>query len=263
MNALEQEIVSLIDQAPSTPEAERIRYRDRTIAVVMASWNEEGKVAPCVQAVPRGIVDTVCVVDDASTDATAQEGRDAGAVVISHPRNLGAGAGYRTGYHYAKRHGFDIVVELAGDNQDDPNDIQRVVDHLIDEELDYVQGSRYAKGGQQINMTRSRQGLTRIYSWLFNRMYRAKISDATNGFRAFYTRVLDDPKIQLFQSWLNRYELEPYLLVKVHQLGYKVGEAPVRKIYHDDMSANTKMVPFKSWYSIIRPLFLLRFGVRA
>ena len=46
------------------------------------------------------------------------------------------------------------------------------------------------------------------------------------------------------------------------QSGYRVSEGPVRKIYHDDMKDNTKMVPFKSWYSIMRPVFLLKFGLR-
>ncbi len=60
----------------------------------------------------------------------------------------------------------------------------------------------------------------------------------------------------------HRLRLEPYLLIKAVQLGYRVGEAPVRKIYHAEMRQNTKMVPWASWYSILRPLFLVKLGLR-
>ena len=138
----------------------------------------------------------------------------------------------------------------------------QVVDHLIDGGYDYVQGSRWMVGGERVNMTFSRSLLTRLYSLLFTLIYRIRISDATNGFRAFYSRLLDDTRINLWQSWLIQYELEPYLLIKAVSLGYRVGEAPVKKIYHPDMRKNTKMIPFKSWYSIIRPVFLLPLGLK-
>jgi len=258
-----EQVLALIDAAPATPPERRVRYRGLSIVVVMASWNEAGKVGSGVEAVPREIVDTVCVVDNGSADGTATEARAAGAVVISHPRNLGAGGGYRSGYVYGRRKGFDLIVELAGDNQDDPADIPHVVDRLIDGGLDYVHGSRWMPGGTRVNMTRSRSRLTRIYSFLFRTLYGFPATDATNGFRAFRATLLDDPRIDLWQEWLIQYELEPYLLIQAVRLGYRVGEAPVRKIYHQEMRQNTKMVPFKSWYSILRPLFLVRMGLKS
>lgn len=257
-----EEILALVDAAPATPPERRVRYRGLSLCVVMASWNEAGKVGPGVRAVPRDLVDTVCVVDNGSMDDTAREARDAGAVVIRHPRNLGAGGGYRSGYVYGRRKGFDLIVELAGDNQDDPADIRHVVDHLLDGGFDYVHGSRWMAGGTRVNMTVSRSYLTRLYSFLFRTLFGFPATDATNGFRVFRSSLLDDPRIDLWQEWLIQYELEPYLFIQVVRSGYRVGEAPVRKIYHAEMRKNTKMVPFKSWYSILRPLFLLRLGLR-
>jgi dolichol-phosphate mannosyltransferase len=256
------EVEALIAAAPATAPERRVRYRGQSIVVVMASWNEQGKVAPCVERVPRDVVDTVCVVDNGSADGTAAEARAAGAVVVSHPRNLGAGGGYRSGYVYGRRNGFDLVVELAGDNQDDPADIRHVVDQLLDGGFDYVQGSRWMEGGTSVNMTLSRTWLTRLYSFLFRALFGFRATDATNGFRAFRSGLLDDPRIDLWQEWLIQYELEPYLLIKAVSLGYRVGEAPVRKIYHLKMKQNTKMVPVKSWVSILRPLFLLKLGLK-
>ena len=228
----------------------------------MASWNEQGKVGDGVCAVPRDVVDTVVVVNNGSSDNTKDEAKQAGAVVIDHPENLGAGGGYRTGWIYGFMNEFDLIVELAGDNQDVPCEIPRAVDKLIDGNFDYIQGSRWLKEGKRENMTMSRTLLTWIYSLLFRIIFKTKITDATNGFRVFRREVLDNPKLNLWQNWLLQYEMEPYLLIQTCMSGYKVGEVPVTKKYHDKMNDNTKMVPFKSWWSILRPMFLLSLGLK-
>jgi len=258
VNSLSKEqVLQLINEKEISRPEERVRYRGLTICVVMASWNEEGKVGKGVASVPKDIVDTVLVVDNGSEDNTKAEAEESGALVLSHPMNLGAGGGYRSGWIFGKEKEFDLIVELAGDNQDDPSEIPQVADVLIDDELDYVQGSRWMKGGKRENMTFSRTALTWIYSKLFRILFRTRITDATNGFRAFRSKVLDNPKLNLWQDWLLQYEMEPYLLIQTCRSEFKVGEAPVTKRYHNDMKENTKMVPVKSWWSILRPLFLL------
>ena len=260
---IKAELQKLIQNTPSSNQESRVKYRGLSICVVMASWNEEGKVGHGVEAVSNQIVDSVLVVDNGSTDLTSFEAKNAGAIVIDHPNNLGAGGGYRTGWLYGSVKKFDLIVELAGDNQDVPSEIPRAVDKLIDDNLDYVQGSRWLAGGKRENMTISRTILTWVYSLLFRILFRKKITDATNGFRVFRREVLDNPKLNLWQDWLLQYEMEPYLLIQTCQAGYKVAEVPVTKRYHHDMKDNTKMVPFKSWWSILRPLFLLSLKIKS
>ena len=255
-------IDNLISSISAKPFGERITYRGCSILVTMPCWNEEGKVGQGVLAVPRSLVDTVCVVDNGSIDNTAIEAQKAGALVITHPINLGAGGGIRTGLEFGYQNKFDLLAVLAGDNQDDPNDLFRAVDELIDGNFDYIQGSRWLKEGKRENMTMSRTLLTWVYSLLFRIIFKTKITDATNGFRVFRREVLDNPKLKLWQNWLLQYELEPYFLIQTCRFGYKVGEVPVTKRYHNDMKNNTKMVPFKSWWSIIRPLFLLSLRIK-
>ena len=257
------ELQKLIQNTPSSNQESRVKYRGLSICVVMASWNEEGKVGLGVEAVSNQIVDSVLVVDNGSTDLTSFEAKNAGAIVIDHPNNLGAGGGYRTGWLYGSVKKFDLIVELAGDNQDVPSEIPRAVDKLIDDNLDYVQGSRWLAGGKRENMTISRTILTWVYSLLFRILFRKKITDATNGFRVFRREVLDNPKLNLWQDWLLQYEMEPYLLIQTCRAGYKVSEVPVTKRYHQNMKDNTKMVPFKSWWSILRPLFLLSLKIKS
>tara|TARA_B100001093_G_scaffold519855_1_gene610948 strand:- start:8307 stop:8666 length:360 start_codon:yes stop_codon:yes gene_type:complete len=117
------------------------------------------------------------------------------------------------------------------------------------------------QGGKQKNMTLSRSILTNLYSLLFRVFFGQKITDATNGFRVFKPEILDHSKINLWQDWMIQYELEPYLLIKSCEF-FKVDESPVKKIYHQNMKSNTKMVPFKGWWSILRPLFIMRLGIK-
>ena len=74
-----------------------------------------------------------------------------------------------------------------------------------DEDLDYVQGSRWLTDGKRENMTFSRTILTWLYSLLFRLLFRKKITDATNGFRVFRKEVLDNPKLNLWQNKNNFY----------------------------------------------------------
>ena len=184
-----EEVTELILSLPSKPLEKRVNYRGFSIMVTMPCWNEEGKVGQGVSAVPKSLVDTVCVVDNGSIDKTAKEANDAGALVISHPMNMGAGGGIRSGLEYGRLNNYDILAVLAGDNQDDPNDLFQAVDLLIDDNLDYVQGSRWMKGGKRENMTLSRTILTWFYSLFFRVLFKAEITDATNGFRVFKKNI--------------------------------------------------------------------------
>ena len=99
--------------------------------------------------------------------------------------------------------------------------------------------------------------------WYFRFLQRPSVTDTTNGFRAIRLSIFNDERINLKQEWLDTYELEPYILWKVITLGYKFKEVFVTKIYPPKkMGGYTKMIPFVSWWSILKPLFYLRLGIK-
>lgn len=102
----------------------------------------------------------------------------------------------------------------------------------------------------------------RLHPFLVGLFCRKKISESTNGFRALKTDVLRDPRIQLAPSWLDRYELEVYLLMKVLMLGFKTTEVPVTKIYPPKEMGITKMKPVVDWWGMLCPVFLVGLGIR-
>jgi dolichol-phosphate mannosyltransferase len=231
------------------------------VAVVVPAFNEVGKIGEVVRKVPRTIASTVIVVDDCSSDATAEEARAAGAErVVRHERNRGVGAAIRTGLQTAAREGFEFSAILSGDDQHVPAELPRVLEPLFAGEADLVQGSRWLPGGATPGIPAERRWLTRLYPWLFRILSGYPSTDGTNGFRAFRLSMLEDPRIALDQEWLDRYELEPYLLYQSVRSGYRVREAPVTVCYHD--RGTTKMRLIRDGWRILRPIVYLRLGLR-
>jgi dolichol-phosphate mannosyltransferase len=231
------------------------------VAVVVPAFDEVGKIGAVVRKVSRAHAACVIVVDDHSLDATAEEARQAGAEhVIRHPVNRGVGAAIRTGLFAARAQGFEIAVILSGDDQHEPSELPRVLAPLAAGAADLVQGSRWLPGGATPGIPPERRWLTRIYPTLFRLASGYPSTDGTNGFRGFRLALLDDPRIRLDQPWLDRYELEPYLLYQTVRCGYRVRETPVTVRYHD--RGTTKMRLMHDGWRILRPLVFLRLGLR-
>ena len=221
------------------------------------------KIGEVVRRTPRLLIDEVLIVDDGSTDRSAEVARALGATVRPLGGTIGVGAALRAGYRYAVEHGYDVAVVMAGNNKDAPEEIPLLLDPIADGRADFVQGSRFLKGDADFgHMPRYRRIATRLHPLLFSLAARRWVTESTNGFRAVHRRVLTDPRLDLSQPWLDTYELEPYLYLRTIQLGYSTTEVPVTKVYPPRHLGQTKMRPVKDWWSILRPLLYVGLGLR-
>lgn len=206
------------------------------------------------------------IVNDGSTDGTSEmieSFRSQNVQTIKHPQRRGVGAAIRTAIRYAMDNGYDILVIMAGNDKDNPEEIPVLVDLIVNEGYDFVQGSRYLRhGGAGGDMPLYRKIAVRVHAFLFSVITGRRITDSTNGFRAMGISIFKDKRINLDQEWLDHYELEPYVFFKAIILGYKVTEAPVTKIYPAKKLGYTKMRPITGWWSILKPLFYLGLGIR-
>jgi dolichol-phosphate mannosyltransferase len=238
-------------------------YRGLSVLAMAPVLNEEAKIGEVVRRTPRDIVDEMLVIDDGCTDRSPEVARGLGANVLPLGKTVGVGAALRAGYQYAVAKGYDVAVVMAGNNKDSPEEIPILLDPIADGRADFVQGSRFLKGDANFGpMPTYRKLATRLHPLLFSLVARRRVTESTNGFRAVRTSLLKDPRIALDQSWLDEYELEPYLMFKAIRLGYGFAEVPVTKIYPPKKLGQTKMKPITGWWSILRPLVYLGLGLK-
>jgi len=238
-------------------------YRGLSVIMIAPVLNEEAKIGQVVGRAPREVVDEVLVVDDGSTDRSPDVARELGATVLPMGRTVGVGAALRAGYRYAVERGHDVVITIAGNNKDAPEEIPLLVDPIADDRADFVQGSRFLKRDANFGpMPLYRRIATRVHPILFSLVARRWVTESTNGVRAIRTRVLADPRLDLSAPWLDEYELEPYLYLRAIRLGYRTAEVPVTKIYPAKKLGQTKMKPITGWWSILRPLVYVGLGIR-
>ena len=205
----------------------------------------------------------ILLVDDGSTDGTADLLRASGLPTLRHERNRGLGAALKTGIARAIEEGYEAVVVLAGNGKDDPAEIPRFLEALATG-YDYVQGSRFRPGGRHRNLPLARNLLIRSHSVLVRLLTGFPATDAVNGFRAYRLALFRDDRIDVWQPWLDRYEFESYLHCKVLTLGYRVTEVPVSKTYPATRRGRrySHIRPIVDWWRILRPWILLTLRLR-
>jgi len=226
-----------------TSEAERLRAL-RRMAIVPA-FNEEGSIAGVVGellAYDPGL--RVVVVDDGSTDRTAEVARASGATVISLPFNLGIGGAVQTGFRYAWEQGFDVAVRADGDGQHDPAELDTILRPVLADEADVAVGSRFI-GGDGYRSSRSRRAGIRLLAWIVSALTRQRITDPTSGFQAA-NRI----GIRLFAAdYPHDYpEAEATVMVFKHRL--RLQEVPVRMRARE--SGRSSITTVRSVYYMVK-----------
>ena len=200
------------------------------ILIIIPAYNEAGAVGKVVAEVLSKAPDAdVCVVDDGSWDATAQEAAAAGAVVVSLPFNLGIGGAVQTGFRYAGRHGYDVAVQVDGDGQHDAAYLSALLKPVVDGIADMTVGSRFMGAGE--GLPRQRRGFQStfgrrlgivFFTHLIGALTGLRVTDPTSGFRAHNRRM-----IAAFAQYYPGDFPEPEALVVAKRLGARVREVSV------------------------------------
>ena len=195
----------------------------RRVAIVPA-FNEEHTVPTVIdeiRAFDAGL--DIVVIDDGSSDRTAEVAAAKGAHVLRLPFNLGIGGAVQTGFRYAYENGFDLAVRVDGDGQHDPAQLGKVVEPVLRGEADIVVGSRFAgESGDGYRSSRSRRVGIRILATVVSWIVGQRVTDPTSGFQALNRRG-----VTLFaRDYPHDYpEVEATVMVFRHQL--RLAEVPV------------------------------------
>jgi hypothetical protein len=209
------------DQSVASPPDQR----EARLCVVVPAFNEAESIARVIGRLHVAVPGAhVVVVNDGSQDDTAARALQAGATVVTMAVNLGIGGAVQAGYRYALRHGFDVVVQVDGDDQHDPFEIQRLLVPIHEGRAEMTIGSRWLGRGDYVAPAGRRLGM-RVLAKLVRWRTKGSFTDTTSGFRA-----VGSAGIALFaRSYPTDFpEVESLVLASHH--GLRLEEVAVRMI---------------------------------
>jgi dolichol-phosphate mannosyltransferase len=240
----------------------------RKISIIPV-YNDADNVIKVIPKFRNRIVDEVCVVLDCATKDELDMIERATAKIaipvhiIENNERKGVGYAIREGIEYAIVKGYDVAVVMAGNDKDDPREIPRLLTPILEEGYDYVQGSRFLPGGRRVKNPFLRGMFSRLFPFLWTLLTYVRCTDVTNGFRAHKLKIFSDKRINIWQKWLDEYQLEYYIHYKMLTLGYKTKEVPVSKIYpYRHKGGYSNISPLLDWWKIVSPLIYLKLGVK-
>ena len=210
-------------------------------AAIVPAYNEEGSIRAVVSEIREADPELeVVVVDDGSTDSTAELAARAGATVLSLPYNLGIGAAVQTGLQYAYENDFDLAVQIDGDGQHDSRELEQLLAPIVSGAADISVGSRFA-GRRLYRPSLARWLGIVLFAGLVSLIVRQRVTDTTSGFRAMNRRG-----IRLFAAdYPHDYpEVEATVLVFRHRL--RMVEVPVAMRQRE--SGRSSITLFRSLY---------------
>lgn len=216
---------------------------------IIPALDEEAHVGKVVEAVVAQQIRCL-VIDDGSSDRTAQVARAAGAVVVSMRRNAGLGRAMRRGYEEAMDGPEQIIVQLDADGQYDPAEIGRLVAPIREGTADMVLGSRFEDLRYRMPLLK-RLG-NRAFSWVLRRLTKADVTDGQTGFRAMHREVLDSCRPT------NEFTYTQEMIIRAAKEGFRIKSVPVafhrRYDEHSRLFTHPVSFAFKAWWIIIRTL---------
>ncbi|HEU4737750.1 MAG TPA: glycosyltransferase family 2 protein [Solirubrobacterales bacterium] len=197
------------------------RFRGK-IAILIPAYNEAENIGTVLGQIPAavcGVGTEVLVVDDGSRDGTGDVAAEHGAAVARHVTNRGGGAALRTGYRLMVESGAQIVVTLDADGQHRPDEMERLVQPIVDGEVDMAHGSRVLGHADRNHFARE-LGIV-FFNRLVSFITRTHVTDCSNGYRAVRTTVL--PQLVLRQEQFHTSEF----MIEAIKRGIPAKEVPI------------------------------------
>ncbi len=193
--------------------------------IAIPALNEELTIKKLISSIPPEIHNSkvsVLVIDDGSTDSTVKEAEEAGATVISHGRNMGLGAVFRTMLSYARENGFHIMATLDADGQFNPQDLPTLIKPIINNTADFVTASRFKDPEFIPKMPAIKIWGNAKVAKLVSSLAKIKVYDATCGYRVYGPKALE--RVSCF----SRFTYTQEVLIDLARKGLRLKEIPTK-----------------------------------
>lgn len=217
---------------------------DEKILVVIPAYNEEKNIAKVIAEIQKSAPFVeILVVNDGSSDNTAQVAKRADAKVVTHPFNMGYGVACQTGFKYALEKGYDYAVQIDGDGQHEPKCIPDLLREVQNGSADVIIGSRFLGNCVYKSQFARRIGMI-LFRFIASTIIKQKVTDATSGFQALSKNV-----IKFYASDVYPVDFpDADVLMMLHFAGFRIKEIPV-VMYQKTVR--------KSMHSGLKPLYYM------
>ena len=223
------------------------------VLAIIPAYNEAASVGAVVgELLARGDLD-VLVINDGSTDDTREVAMRAGARVLDLPYNLGIGGAVQSGFLFARENGYDVAIQVDGDGQHPPAEIDRLLAPIERGEADLVLGSRYAEKTEYHAPLSRRIGMI-IFSGVVSAITRQRLLDTTSGFRASGRGVIE----YLAEHYPEDYP-EVEALVLLRRADFRVVEVACQ--FRDRHEGQSSITPIRSAYYMVKVLLAIFMGL--
>jgi len=233
-------------------------------ALVIPVINENGRLLEQLKKISilNPQVDVI-IADGGSTDGSTDETLLKQLTVSSLLIKKGSGklsAQLRMGFHYCLKLNYEGVITMDGNNKDGEMGIDTILIALNDG-FDFVQGTRFAKGGISINTPFSRYiAIRMIHAPLISLGSKKWFTDTTNGFRGHSKKLIESQEVGIFRDVFDTYELLSYLPIAAQKYGFKTTEVGVLRQYPKNLEIPTKINGFKAKVNLMLILVRSLFG---
>lgn len=253
----------IYEETPGVPKYESNIFHEKrsNYCLLIPVLNEHTRIEPELQRAKEHGIDQICDIilcDYASTDGSTAPNilEPLGVNTLLVKRGPGwQGAQLRMGFSFALERGYAGFVTIDGNNKDSIEDLPRFIEKL-DEGYDFVQGSRFIRGGTARHTPLSRYLAVRlIHAPIISLTAGQRFSDTTNAYRAYSRRYLEHPEVQPLRDIFVTYELLAYLSVRASQLGLRACEVPVTRAYPKHQQTPTKINTVRGHAKLIEILF--------
>ena len=201
------------------------------ITIGIPAYNEEKNIASIIIKLKK-IAQKIIVCDDGSTDLTGEIAQKLGAIVISHPKNLGYGSGIRSIFQKAKEIESDILVTFDADGQHQVQDIEKVIEPILKNKADIVIGSRFLDN-KNVSAPEYRKIGIKLITKVTNSTLKEKITDSQSGFRAYSKDVIT--KLEPGDVGMG---ISTEIIIKASSRGFKIAEVPIIIKYDGNTSTH-------------------------
>ncbi len=220
----------------------------QSILALIPAYNESRHIANVVQQARQFL--PVLVIDDGSSDKTAEQAALGGAEVVRQVPNQGKGAALMNGFRQAISQGYSAVIMLDADGQHDPQEIPKFINAFRDMHADLVIGQRDFRGMPRLRRTTNTLGTT-MFSWAMGQY----IPDNQSGYRLLSRRMME----ATLESRETNFEFEVEMIVVCVRREYQLAWVPIRTIYGDETS---HIRPLRHAYHFIRMVLQTRKAVQ-